>query len=361
MGKPIIGITMGDAAGIGPEVIIKALNMPSIYEECCPIVIGDAKVLLAEIRRQRIENRGQTFPEPRVSSPEPRAPSPNFEDRLKINSIQDVSEAKFQFGTIDCLDLDNIKLDELEIGKISRTTGKAAIEFIKKAVNLALDNEIQAITTAPINKEAMKKAEFHFAGHTDFLADLTHRRQYAMMFVSHSLKVVLVSIHIPLYKAIRQLSRKKVLTTIKLTQSAFKDYFGLKKPGIAVAGLNPHASEGGLFGKEEEKEIIPAIEVAQRKGINARGPYPPDTVFYRAVKGEFDVVIAMYHDQGLIPLKLLAFDDAVNVTIGLPIIRTSPDHGTAFDIAGKNIANPTSILEAIKLAAKMAKIKGGKQ
>ncbi|MEW6095322.1 MAG: 4-hydroxythreonine-4-phosphate dehydrogenase PdxA [bacterium] len=381
MKKPIVGITMGDAAGIGPEVIIKALNTPSIYEECLPVVIGDGKVLLSKVRSQKSEVRGQKIEDQRpkieeedrsqkteyrlrisdlniefqTPSPESRAPSP------EINSIQEISEAKFEFGTIDCLDLDNINLDDLEIGKISRTTGKAAIEYIKKAVNLALDNKIQAITTAPISKESINKAGFHFAGHTDFIAGLTHRRQYAMMFVSDVLKVVLVTIHIPLHKAVRTISKKKVLTTIRLTHSALKDYFGIQKPKIGVAGLNPHAGESGLFGKEEEKEIIPAIEVAQRKGIDAKGPYPPDTIFYRAVKGEFDVVIAMYHDQGLIPLKLLAFDDAVNVTIGLPIIRTSPDHGTAFDIAGKNIASPKSILEAIKLAAKMSKIKGGKQ
>jgi len=332
MERPIIGITMGDAAGIGPEVIIKALNTPSIYEECLPLVIGDGKIL-EDVQCQM----------------------PNA--KLEINSIKNVSEARFAFGMVDCLEVNNIRLDELEIGKINQISGKAAIEYIEKAVNLAQDHKIQAITTAPINKEAMKKAGFHFAGHTDFLAYLTHVRQYAMMFVSERLKVVLVTIHLPLHKAVRIISKKKILTTIRLTQSALIDYFGIKKPKIGVAGLNPHASEGGLFGREEEREITPAIEVAQRKGINAFGPYPPDTIFYRAIKGEFDVVVAMYHDQGLIPLKLLAFDEAVNVTIGLPIIRTSPDHGTAFDIAGKNIANPKSIVQAIKLAAKMAKIK----
>ncbi|MFH1561810.1 MAG: 4-hydroxythreonine-4-phosphate dehydrogenase PdxA [Nitrospirota bacterium] len=328
MKKAIVGITMGDAAGIGPEVIIKALNIPSIYEECCPIVIGDAKIL------EGFKVQGS---------------------RLKVNSVREVEEAKGEFGTIDCIDLANIDLAQLKIGQVNELAGKSAIEYIKKAVNLAQNNKIQAITTAPISKEAINKAGFHFAGHTDFLAYLTHIRQYAMMFVSSPLKVVLVSIHIPLYKAVRGLSKKKVFTTIKLTNHALKDYFGIEKPKIGVAGLNPHAGEAGLFGREEEKEIAPAIEVAQRKGIDAVGPYPPDTIFCRAVKGEFDVVVAMYHDQGLIPLKLLAFDEAVNVTVGLPIIRTSPDHGTAFDIAGKNQANPQSMIEAIKLAIEMVK------
>jgi 4-hydroxythreonine-4-phosphate dehydrogenase len=325
MKKPIIGITMGDAGGIGPEVIIKALKTSSIYDECLPVVIGDSKVL-----------KNTT---------------------LKINSIIDISQAQFEPNTIDCIDLNNIDLNKLKIGQVNEIAGKAAIEYIKKAVNLAQNNKIHAITTAPISKEAINKAGFNFAGHTDFLAHLTHMRKYAMMFVSDVLKVVLVTIHIPLHKAVRVISKKKVFTTIKLTHHALKDYFGIKKPKIGVAGLNPHAGEAGLFGKEEEKEITPAIEVAQRKKIDATGPYPPDTIFYRAIKGEFDVIIAMYHDQGLIPLKLLAFDKAVNVTIGLPIIRTSPDHGTAFDIAGKNIANPESMIAAIKLAAKMAKNK----
>ncbi len=330
MRKPIIGITMGDAAGIGPEVIVKALNTRSIYDECFPVVIGDGKVL--EDVKLKIKN-----------------------EKLQISSIKEIEDAKFEFGTVDCLDLNNIRLDELEIGKINEVAGKASIEYIKKTVKLAQDSKIQAITTAPICKEAINIAGFKFAGHTDFLAYLTHIRQYAMMFVSDILKVVLVTIHIPLHKAVRVISNKKVLTTIGLTHHALKEYFGIKNPKIGVAGLNPHAGEAGLFGREEEKEIAPAIKVAQRKGIDATGPYPPDTIFYRAIKGEFDVVVAMYHDQGLIPLKLLAFDSAVNVTIGLPIIRTSPDHGTAFDIAGKNKANPNSMIEAIKLAATMAK------
>jgi len=332
MKKPIVGITMGDAAGIGPEIIIKALNTNSIYEECVPVVIGDAKIL--ENSKFKIQN-----------------------SKFKINPIKEVEEADGKFGTIDCIDLANIDLAQLKIGKVNECAGKAAIEYIKKAVSLAQYNKIQAITTAPINKEAINKAGVHFAGHTDFLAHLTHVRKYAMMFVSSPLKVVLVSIHIPLYKAVRRLSQKKIFTTIKLTYHALKDYFGIKNPKIGVAGLNPHAGETGLFGKEEEKEIIPAIDVAQRKGINAVGPYSPDTIFYRAIKGEFDVVIAMYHDQGLIPIKLLAFDSAVNVTIGLPIIRTSVDHGTGFDIVGKNQANPKSMIEAIKLAARMARSK----
>lgn len=319
--KPVIGITIGDAAGIGPEIIIKALSKKEIYKISSPLVIGDKEVL---------------------------------KSKVKFNSISRIGEARFKFGTIDLIDLKNIRLERLKIGKVNKIAAEAAVEYIKKAVSLAIKGEINAIVTAPINKEGLKKAGFKFPGHTELLAQLTKTKYYAMMLVGGPLKVVLVTTHLPLSKVNSSLSKEKIYQTIKLTWNNMK-YFGIKSPRIGVAGLNPHAGEEGLFGKEEKKFIIPAVEKANKKGIKVEGPIPPDTAFYRALRGEFDVIVAMYHDQGLIPLKMLAFDKGVNITLGLPITRTSVDHGTAYEIAGKGVANPQSLIEAIKIAAKLAK------
>ncbi len=231
---------------------------------------------------------------------------------------------------------------------------RAAVDYIKKAVSLAREGEIDAIVTAPINKEGLNKAGFKFSGHTELLAHLTKTENYAMMLVGGPLRVVLVTTHLPLSKVSLSLSRKKIYQTIRLTWNNMK-YFGVKKPRIGVAGLNPHAGEEGLFGKEEKKFIIPAVKKAKKKGIRVEGPISPDTIFHRALKGEFDCVVCMYHDQGLIPLKMFAFDRGVNVTLGLPIIRTSVDHGTAYEIAGRGMANPQSLIEAIKLATRLTK------
>ena len=319
--KPIIGITMGDPSGIGPEVVTKALKEKEIYQLCAPLVIGDGKVM---------EKLG------------------------KVNSIKEIKEAKFNYGEIDVLDLDNVEIKKLKIGEIDARSGYAAYEYIEKATILALKGSLDAITTAPINKESFHKAGINYPGHTEILAKLTNTRKYAMMLVAENLRVVLVTIHLSLRKAVNFIREEKILETIKLTYKAMKS-LDLKKPRIAVAGLNPHASEGGLFGQEEKKEIKPAIEAANEQKIKVEGPFSADTIFLRTKRGEFDVAIAMYHDQGLIPIKMCSFGRGVNVTIGLPIIRTSCDHGTAFDIAGKGIANPGSMAEAIKLAAEMAK------
>ena len=230
--------------------------------------------------------------------------------------------------------------------------------YIKEAVCMAMAGDVDAIVTGPISKEAINRAGYNFHGHTEFLAHLTKTKDYAMMLAGSSLKVILVTIHESIKNVPGLLTTEKVFKTIKITDNTFKRYFGLKKPRIAVAALNPHAGEGGLFGNEEKRIILPAIQKARRLGINASDPLPPDTLFYRAVKNsKFDCVVCMYHDQGLIPLKLLHFENGVNVTLGLPIIRTSVDHGTAYDIAWKGIANPASMKAAIKMAVEMVKRK----
>jgi 4-hydroxythreonine-4-phosphate dehydrogenase len=228
--------------------------------------------------------------------------------------------------------------------------GKACVSYIKKAVKFALSKQVDGIVTAPISKESLKMAGFKWPGHTEMLADLTNTKDYAMMLVGGPLRVILVTIHTALKNVPDLITRPRVLKTIRLAKKTC-DMLNIKNPRIAVAGLNPHAGEAGIFGDEEIRKIIPAVKEAQKEGITVSGPYPPDTVFHKAYKGNVDIVVCMYHDQGLIPLKMLAFDKGVNVTIGLPFVRTSPDHGTAYDIAWKGIANPSSLLEAIKVAA----------
>ncbi len=327
--KPVIGITMGDAAGIGPEIINKALSLKEISQVCHPVVIGDLKVLsqAQEVARTR----------------------------LHIHSIQRVTEAEFAFGIMNVIDLSNVKLDELRLGVPQAMAGKAAFEYIKKGVELALTHQIHALATAPISKEALNLAGYKYPGHTELLADLTQSKDYAMMYVAGNLRVILVTIHVSLRDAINLIVKARVLANIKLAHAVMKR-FGIMNPRVAVAGLNPHAGEAGMFGSEELMEIAPAVAEAKSIGMNIVGPLPADTVFYRANRGEFDIVVAMYHDQGSIPIKLLGFEIGVNVTIGLPIVRTSPDHGTAYDRAALRVgdANPSSLVEAIKLAAKIS-------
>lgn len=331
MVKPIIGITMGDPAGIGPEISAKALTNPEVQLIANCIIIGDRKAMRQALKVAKIPN-------------------------IEINSINKVSEAKFSRGTIDVLDLKNVEPSRLKVGQVSKAAGKAAVQYIEKAIRLAMDGKIDGIATAPINKEAINKAGYKYQGHTEILAARTRANNYAMMFVSDSLWIMLVTTHLPIREVSKHLDKRKVLRTIKL---AHETLFKLreKKPRIGVAGLNPHAGEGGLFGHEDEKIIKPAVAEAKRLGINVKGPISPDAIFYLANIGMFDIVVAMYHDQGLIPLKLLSFNKSVNVTVGLPIIRTSVDHGTGFDIAGKGWANPNSLIEAIKVAAHFARTK----
>jgi len=329
MDRPIVGVTMGDAAGIGPEIIVKAFQNGEVQNFARIVVIGDARIMRNAVTVAKAPN-------------------------ITINPIRKVAEAGFLRNSIDVIDLENIDPSKVKAGQLSKLCGKASMEFLEKAIKLAQNKEIDAIATAPINKEAIQKAGYRFQGHTEMLAKRTKTKKYAMMFVSESLWVMLVTTHLPLKDVSKKISKKSVLEKIKLAHEAL---LRIKhcKPKIGVAGLNPHAGESGLFGKEEKKHIIPAIAEAKRAGINVKGPISPDGIFYLANVGMFDIVIAMYHDQGLIPLKLLSFNRSVNVTVGLPFVRTSVDHGTGFDIAGKGWANPTSLIEAIKVASNLVK------
>ncbi|MBI4844754.1 MAG: 4-hydroxythreonine-4-phosphate dehydrogenase PdxA [Nitrospirae bacterium] len=319
-----IAITMGDPGGIGPEIIVKALFCAEIRNYCSPVVIGSIEVIKDAVKLTRLP--------------------------LKVRLISSMSESKPSDGLIEVLDIKPPA--SLKKNAPSKNGGKAAVSYIKKAVELAMKNEVSAIVTAPVSKESLKMAGCKWPGHTEFLAELTETKEFAMMFASEKLKVILATIHTPLKKVPKIIKEAVVYKTISLAQRGMK-MLGVDAPRIAVAGLNPHAGEAGILGDEEIKSIIPAIKKARKEGMNASGPFPPDVVFHRAHNGDFDIVVCMYHDQGLIPFKMLAFETGVNMTVGLPVIRTSPDHGTAFDIAWQNKANPSSMIEAIKLAARM--------
>ena len=327
--KPIVGITMGDVAGVGPEIIAKALSMKDLFNVCRPVVIGDADAMAEGLKVAHVQ--------------------------LDIHRVKNVSEAKFQYGSIDILDLKNIRIEELKMGQPQPMAGKAAVEYVKRAVELALAGEVHAIATAPLNKAAMNMAGYQYAGHTEILADFTKTRDYSMMLVAGDLRVIHVTTHVSVKGACDLIRQDRVLVVIRLADEAMKE-LGVEKPRIAVAGLNPHAGEGGLFGNEEIEEIEPAIKKAKERGIDVSGPYPADTVFLRATNGEFDIVVAMYHDQGHIPVKMLGFETGVNVSVGMPIVRTSVDHGTAYRRAGLRLgtADPGSLIEAIKFAARIA-------
>lgn len=288
--KPRIAITVGDPAGIGPEIAVKASEDPSVLEVCEPVIYG-----------------------------------PSLPDEL----------------------------DEFLRGRVTAEAGAAAYDAIVEAVDDVVAGRIEAMATAPVNKEAFAAAGLPWKGHTDLLAHLTGARRAVMMFHSDALRVVLATVHIPLAQVSRALTREQLEDVVRLTASEMPR-FGYPSPRIAVAGLNPHAGEHGLLGKEEQTVIRPAVEALRREGVDVTGPFPADTLFVRALRGEFDVVVACYHDQGLIPVKLAAFGKAVNVTLGLPIVRTSVDHGTAFDIAGRGVADPGSMIEAVRLAARLA-------
>jgi len=326
--RPLLAITMGDAAGSGPEIVAKALAIPEINTACRCVTIGDADTM-----RAALEITG--------------APG-------KVQVIEKLSDATFQDGTIEVIDLHNIQLDHLTRGKVDPMAGKAAFEYIKLATELALSGECDAIVTSAINKEALNKAGYHYDGHTQLLAELCGVPDVAMMLVSGQLRITHVTTHVSLLRAIELTTPERILTVIKLTDEAVRQ-MGIAGPRIAVAGLNPHAGESGLFGDEEIKYITPTIEEARRQGFNITGPLPPDSVFLRTLQGQFDAAIAMYHDQGHIAVKMLGITQGVNVTLGLPIIRTSVDHGTVFGKAGKGTADPTSLIQAIELASVMCR------
>ncbi len=331
--KPIIAITMGDAAGVGPEIIVKALTHREVYDCCRPLVIGDARRL---IQAADIVHSALTI-------------YPLSEERI--------SEAGFASGVIDCIDLDLIPQD-LPWGRISPVAGDAAYRYLEVAARLAMNGEIQAICTAPLNKEALHAGGHVFPGHTELLASLTGAGEVSMMLSTPKLRVVHVTTHIGLIDAIEKIDAGLVERTITRGHTALQRS-GFHDPRIGVCGINPHAGENGLFGRGEEHEkIVPAVEACRSRGWNVRGPLPADTLFFLAQRGDFDMVVAMYHDQGHGPVKVLGLESGVNITLGLPVIRTSVDHGTAFDIAGTGQADERSLLEAINQAIQLATVAG---
>ena len=326
--RPLIAITMGDPAGIGAEVSLKALLAPEVYTICRPLVLGTLGMLE---QMRDVLHSGQYLQW--VSSP---------------------AEGRYTPGTVDVLDLANEHPGPFLLGVAAKENGAAAVAYVERAIALALTGEVDAIATAPLNKEAMRAAGFPYDGHTELLAVKTATKVYTMMLASDDFRVFHVSTHVSLRDAIDRAKKARVLQVIELAYREIQR-MGVIEPRLAVAGLNPHAGENGLFGEEEIHEIGPAVEEAQSRGWNVSGPISPDTVFARAKRGDFDGVVAMYHDQGHIPFKMTEFELGVNVTVGLPIIRTSVDHGTAYDIAGKGVADPKNMVQAIVLAAEMAR------
>ncbi|WP_078810659.1 4-hydroxythreonine-4-phosphate dehydrogenase PdxA [Selenihalanaerobacter shriftii] len=318
---------MGDPAGIGPEIILKAIKNNKVQPIGQHVVIGDAEVL------EHLNEK--------------------FGYGLQINRVKDIKELKNEDRRVNVLDLANVDLEKLQSGKVQKQAGKAAVEYVKKAIDLALNGDTDAVVTAPLNKESIHKAGFKYPGHTEILAERTETEDFSMMLYSDKLNVIHVTTHLALEEACKTINKERVETVIKLADETLKK-MGLTEPRIAVAGLNPHAGEDGIFGDQEIKAIEPAVSAAKEQGIDVEGPLPPDTVFVKAVEGKYDIVVVMYHDQGHIPVKLLAFDDGVNITTGLPIIRTSVDHGTAFDIAWQGIARETSLVQAIRAANKLS-------
>lgn len=329
MAKPIVAITMGDPAGVGPEVVLKALAHRAVRKACHPLVLGDWDVM----QRARRGKRGY----PRLVPWERGQPVLESENAVSIRSVS------YRFAK------------QCRPGRPSRACGEVAYRNIKEAVDLILSQVAGAMATAPISKRALHLAGHPYAGHTELLAELTHTRECRMMLLGKGLRVVLVTVHHPLSRVAQELTARGVRVTLELTHQALRNWFGISRPRIAVAALNPHAGEEGIFGHEEKKIILPAIRKVVKKGIQAKGPFPADSLFYQVVRGNYDAVVCMYHDQGLIPLKLLDFFGGMTCTLGLPIIRTSVDHGTAYELAGKNQASESSMKGAILLAARLVR------
>ena len=322
-----MGITMGDPSGIGPEVIIKSFENPDVRSKRI-IVIGDYNIMKAMYNLLNIRS-------------------------FNLHRISNVNESQFDERLLNILDLRLIDMKKFKPGEVRNDSGNAAFMAIKKAVELVMNKEIDAIVTAPVNKEALHLAGHKYPGHTEILAGLTNTKDYAMLLYDKRLRVIHVSTHISLLEAITGLKRERIEKVIELAHEVMRK-LNVEVPEIAVAGINPHSGENGLFGSEEINEIIPAIRNMKKKGIRVEGPVPPDIVFLQALKGKYDIVVAMYHDQGHIPLKLLGFTSGVNVTVGLPFVRTSVDHGTAFEIAWLGEADEKSMVEAIKLAIRLS-------
>jgi 4-hydroxythreonine-4-phosphate dehydrogenase len=329
MDAPLIAVTMGDPAGIGPEIVAKAFADPGFQEDQA-LVVGDPAIL---------ERAAKLLELP-----------------LRVNEISEPEEAAFEPDVVDVLAVGEVPGD-LPFGELDARAGDAAFRYLERATELASAGRVGAIATAPLNKEAMHLAGHKFPGHTEILAELTGTEDYAMMLVTDELKVIHVSTHVSLREAIERAKPERELAVMRLAHDALRK-LGVENPKVAVAGLNPHAGENGLFGTEDAERIAPAIEEAREQGIDASGPHPPDTVLMRARRGVFDIVVVQYHDQGHIPVKLMGFDTGVNVTVGLPFFRTSVDHGTAFDIAGTGKADHASMRAAIDLARKLSAAEG---
>ncbi len=322
--KPLVAITAGDPAGIGPEIVLKALGDPQIYDVCRPLVIASIEVMSRASRSMKL---------------------------TPVRTVGRVGDARFEAGTADVLDVAAGYLSDLEMGKIQPIAGGAALTWIRKAVRMSLQGEADAVCNAPINKEAVVRSGVTgFRGHTEFLGELCKVPDPLTMFVVGSLRILFLTRHVSLAEAVSQVKADRIERFIPEVDRALRD-LGIKDPKIAVAGLNPHSGEGGLFGTEEETEIRPAVVHAREQGFDVYGPVPADSVFYQARMGKFDAVVSLYHDQGHIASKTLDFERTVSVTLGLPFIRTSVDHGTAFDIAGKGVASDVSMKEAIRVAA----------
>jgi len=329
--KPLIAITMGDPRGIGPEVVAKALGGDSLPRTFFPLIFGDEGVLSATLRNLGLDRK--------VIPVDPK------------ELIRQVPE-----GGLPVLPLSHLSNAQGPSHIPWKEGALASWIYVERAAKMALEGQVEAIVTAPVSKEAICRSGIPFQGHTEYFAQISGTKKFVMMLAGERLKVALVTTHLPLREVSRSLEEERILSVIEVTSRGVRDYFGVEIPRIAVAALNPHAGERGLFG-EEEKIISRAVQRASQGGLSVSGPWPPDSLFHRAAQGEFDAVVCMYHDQGLIPVKLLHFDTAVNVTLGLPFIRTSVDHGVAYDIAGKGVASPRSMEEAIKMAAQMAQRK----
>ncbi|MCM1078718.1 MAG: 4-hydroxythreonine-4-phosphate dehydrogenase PdxA [Bacteroidales bacterium] len=337
---PILAITMGDPAGIGPEICVRSLARKETYALCKPIIIGDAKIIQLAVDLLKLD-----LP-------------------LSVNAVKDVKDAKFELGTIDVYDLDLIDLATFKFGEVQVQCGNAAFQYVRKAIELAMADDVDGTCTAPLNKEAIHLAGHNYDGHTEIYATFTNTKKYAMLLADGPMRVIHVSTHVSLREACDRCKKDRIMEVYELIDDACRQ-FGIDNPHIAISGLNPHCSENGLFGWEEAKEIIPAVEELKARGFNVEGPVPPDSVFAKAKSGKYDGVVAQYHDQGHIPLKVVGFNwDAetgkmlpqkgVNITLGLPIIRVSVDHGTAFDVAGKGVAAEDALISSIEYAAKMA-------
>jgi 4-phospho-D-threonate 3-dehydrogenase / 4-phospho-D-erythronate 3-dehydrogenase len=337
--RPILGISMGDPGGIGPEITAKALNEKQIYQLTRPVVVGDCRVMEDALK---------------------------FTDlKLKLNAVQKVREIRGVHGTVDILDLQNMPLDRLRYKKVTADQGRASFEYVTKVIELAMEKKIDGTVTGPINKAAIHAAGHRYAGHTEIYAALTDTRDYSMMLTHGDFRITHVSTHVSLREACDRVKKDRVARVIDLTWDALQN-FGVSRPRIGVAGLNPHCGEGGMFGNEDDEEILPAVESARHKGYDVEGPIPADTIFSKMKGGMYDAVVVMYHDQGHIPMKFFGFQydektgqwgemSGVNITLGLPIVRTSVDHGTAFGKAGEGRANPQSMIEAIQQGAMLAK------